>query len=289
MVPTPLINIPTEIRDAATFRVFGLTVASEFPLPELPLAWGPASVHIRYGKTPEELENALLRQEYCQAGPDQMLLNVPNVGRFHVRNGTCITIEPVVVADKINIRLFLLGTAFGALMMQRGILPVHGSSIVLDGRGIIFTGASGVGKSSLLAAFRQQGASFLSDDVAAVTIDADGTPWLHPAYPQQKLWRDSAEAMGLDLDNRSRVSPNQDKYVMPSIAGFSSAKVPLAAICELQPTSCADVSIHSLNQRDTLSVLMLNTYRHWLIRGLGVQADHFQQCTKLSTKRLSRN
>lgn len=95
--------------------------------------------------------------------------------------------------------------------------------------------------------------------------------------------------MGLDLDNRSRVSPNQDKYVMPSIAGFSSAKVPLAAICELQPTSCADVSIHSLNQRDTLSVLMLNTYRHWLIRGLGVQADHFQQCTKLSTKRLSRN
>lgn len=179
MVPTPLINIPTEIRDAATFRVFGLTVASEFPLPELPLAWGPASVHIRYGKTPEELENALLRQKYCQAGPDQMLLNVPNVGRFHVRNGTCITIEPVVVADKINIRLFLLGTAFGALMMQRGILPVHGSSIVLDGCGIIFTGASGVGKSSLLAAFRQQGASFLSDDVAAapcVRIDV-ASPW----------------------------------------------------------------------------------------------------------------
>lgn len=271
-------------RNTVTCRVFGLTVVSELMLPELPIAHGNADVSIRYGKTPIELDNALFKQKNCQAGPSQLLLNVPAAGRFHVRNGNSITIEPIATADEKTIRLFLLGTAFGALLMQRGILPIHGSAIALDGRGIIFTGASGAGKSSLLAAFRQQGANFLTDDVAAVSMDADGTHWLNPAYPQQKLWRDSAEAVGLNLDGHARVLPDMDKYALPSTAGFSSTAVPLAAICELQPTPCADVSIHPLDKGDTLSILIQNTYRPWLVAGLGLKVAHFMQCAELCAR-----
>jgi len=271
-------------RNAVTYRVFGLTVVSELTLPELPLAHGNADVCIRYGKVPLDLDNVLFRQENCQVGPSQLLLNVPAAGRFHIENGKNITVEPAAAADEKTVRLFLLGTAFGALLMQRGILPIHGSAIALDGRGIIFTGASGVGKSSLLAAFRQQGAQFLTDDVAAISLDVDGTPWLNPAYPQQKLWRDSAEAMGLSLDGYARVLPEMDKYALPSAAGFSSTAVPLVAICELQPTPRADVSIHPLDNGDTLSVLILNTYRPWLVRGLGLKAQHFRQCAELCAR-----
>lgn len=271
-------------RNTVTCRVFGLTVVSELTLPELPLTHGNADVYIRYGKTPVELDNTLLRQENCQAGPSQLLLNVPAAGRFHVKNGNSITIEPVATADEKTIRLFLLGTAFGALLMQRGILPIHGSAIALDGRGIIFTGASGAGKSSLLAAFRQQGANFLTDDVAAISMDANGVPWLNPAYPQQKLWRDSAEAMGLNLDGHARVLPNMDKYALPSAAGFCSTAVPLVAICELQPAQCADVSIHPLDKGDTLSILIQNTYRPWLVQGLGLKPHHFRQCVELCAR-----
>lgn len=275
---------PTEARDLFTCRAFGLTVTSEIMLPELPLAHGNADVCIRYGKTPVELDNALFRQENCQAGPAQLLLNIPDAGRFHVKNGNSIIVEPVAAADEKTIRLFLLGTAFGALLMQRGILPIHGSAIALDGRGIIFTGASGAGKSSLLAAFRQQGAKFLTDDVTAVSIDADGTPWLNPAYPQQKLWRDSAEAIGLNLDGYTRVLPDMDKYALPSASGFCSTAVPLFAICELQPKPCSDVSIHPLDKGDTLSILIQNTYRPWLVRGLGLKVHHFKQCTELCAR-----
>ena len=98
-------------------------------------------------------------------------------------------------------RLFLLGTSFGALLMQRGILPLHGSAMVVNGRGVVFTGMSGAGKSSLLAAFRKKGYPFLTDDVVAVTVDTAGTAWIHPSYPQQKLWRDSTKAVGVDTDS----------------------------------------------------------------------------------------
>ena len=271
-------------RNAVTYRVFGLTVVSEFRLPELPLAHGNADVCVRYGKVPLNLDNPLFRQENCQVGSSQLLFNVPAAGRFYVENGEAITIEPVASADERTVRLFLLGTAFGALLMQRGILPIHGSAIALDGRGIIFTGASGVGKSSLLAAFRQQGAQFLTDDVAAISIDADGSPWLNPAYPQQKLWRDSAEAMGLSLDGHARVLPEMDKYALPSAAGFSSTAVPLVAVCELQPTPRAVVCVHPLDKGDTLSMLILNTYRPWLVRGLGIEAEHFRKCVALCAR-----
>jgi hypothetical protein len=266
------------------YRLFGLTVISELVLPELPLARGNADVFIQYGKAPLELDNAMLKQENCQAAPSQLLFNVPAAGRFYVKNGNTITIEPVATADEKTIRLFLLGTAFGALLMQRGILPIHGSAISIDGRGMIFTGASGAGKSSLLAAFRQQGASFLTDDVAAVKIDPDGTPWLYPAYPQQKLWRDSADTLELSLEGHSRLLPEMDKYSIASAEGFSTTAVELAAIFELQPTPCADVSIHTLDKGDTLSVLILNTYRPWLVQGMGLKANHFRQCAKLSTR-----
>ena len=38
----------------------------------------------------------------------------------------------------------------GALLMQRKILPLHGSAIAIDGKAYAFVGDSGAGKSTLL-------------------------------------------------------------------------------------------------------------------------------------------
>ena len=73
-------------------------------------------------------------------------------------------------ADEDKIRLYILGTCMGALLMQRKILPLHGSAIAIDGKAYAFVGDSGAGKSTLASAFLSKGYKLLSDDVIAVSL-----------------------------------------------------------------------------------------------------------------------
>ncbi len=68
-------------------------------------------------------------------GADRFLLAIPGVAAFHVHGGREIIIQPAPQADAAAIRLFLLGSAFGALLHQRGITPMHGSAVALPRRG----------------------------------------------------------------------------------------------------------------------------------------------------------
>ena len=59
---------------------------------------------------------------------------------------------------------------YGALLMQRKILPLHGSAVAIDGKAYAIVGDSGAGKSTLASAFLNKGYQLLSDDVIAVSL-----------------------------------------------------------------------------------------------------------------------
>lgn len=269
------------------YKVFGLHIASDFILPELLTAnYAPnePEVTISLGRVPTSIPEATVKTESYQVGNNQFLFHVTGVGSYYVTKGSCITVEPAEQTEEHFVRLFLLGTAFGALLMQRGVLPIHGSAVVIDGCCAIFTGKSGAGKSTLLAAFRKKGYPFLTDDVAAVTLDTDGVARVHSAYPQQKLWRDSAETMGVDIASLTPVyiGINKDKFTVPIHKGFWQAPVPLVAVYELGAERCQDVTIRPLTGMDKLTVLMSHTYRAWLSDGLGLKATHFKHCAAVA-------
>ena len=108
---------------------------------------------------------------------------------YCIEDGYKITVAPLAGADEEKVRVYLLGTCMGALLMLRNTLPLHGSAVVIDGRAYAFLGDSGVGKSTLAAALVHQGYPLVSDDVIATTArESDAAPLVMPAYPQQKLW-----------------------------------------------------------------------------------------------------
>lgn len=55
----------------------------------------------------------------------------------------------------------------------QGLLVLHAGAVEVDGRAILFAGASGVGKSTLVQAFVRSGYRFLTDDCA--TFSSDGS------------------------------------------------------------------------------------------------------------------
>jgi hypothetical protein len=271
------------------YRVFGLRVASEYKLPELETMFPPEQPDVRIvlGETPQELEGATVCRPHLQIASQSLLLKVRAAGDFWVRNGNEIILNPLPEASSETVRLFLLGSVFGALLHQRGILPIHGSALVYRGQAFILTGVSGAGKSTLAAALVRKGCKLLTDDVAAVTFDRAGTPWVQPAYPQQKLWRDSAAAMELATGRLIRVMADMEKFAVPAAESYQGKPAVLSAIFHLIKPAGDEpgkLDLGPVRGVDKIPLILSNVYRPRFVKGLGLQGEHYQSCFRLAEK-----
>src|SRR5262249_20309363 len=149
-------------------------IVSDFPLNGLPTRRDKAAaqheVVIRRA-LPEAMPSAANREE--------VLLDFPDAGRFLVRNGNEILIEPASSSDS-EIGVYLLGTAFGVLCHQRGIPPLHASAIDVADGCVAFVGETGAGKSTLVAALAARGHEVIADDVCFLRLGDKGEVQVWP-------------------------------------------------------------------------------------------------------------
>ncbi|GGD76088.1 aldolase [Paenibacillus nasutitermitis] len=268
--------IATEKR--TIYKAFGLNITSEIPLPELPSISGqaPPEVKIVRGDLSKEWEQAGPHQTYYAAGHKQVLFNMPRTAIFAVQDGKRIIISPFAGAAESMIRLYLLGTCMGALLLQRNILPLHGSAVVIEGKAYAFIGESGAGKSTLAAAFVNEGYELLSDDVIAVSYSKEtGTITVIPSYPQQKLWQNSIENLGMKKNKYVPLHYDAAKFAIPVSGRYCADAVQLAGVFELLPSDCEHSEINPLLNLERFPVLSLHTYRNFLVPLLGLVPWHF--------------
>lgn len=267
-----------------TYAAFGLLIDSALPCPELREASGPADITIRYGELPRSLDAARTEAGYYQARPGALLFAIDDVARFLVCDGREIVIERALGAADEDVRLFLLGTAFGALLHQRDTLALHASAIAVSGRCVAFLGDRGAGKSTLAAAFQRKGAQILTDDVCAVQFDPEGRPSVVPGYPQAKLWADALRRLEMEPESLRRVRAHEDKRVLPTHASFSEAPRPLTRLYILEPADTSDISLTPLTGPDKFTALQTHTYRPQFLEGLDVRVPHFRAATRLAAQ-----
>jgi len=211
------------------------------------------------------------------------VLNIPEAGRFLVRNGSEILVDPSPAASDRNVRLFLLGSAFGVLLHQRQVLPLHANALVFSGRAVAFLGASGAGKSTMAAWFHDRGYPILTDDVCAVSMEA-GLPIVQPGIPRLRLWRDALEASGRTAEHFERSFDEDDKYNVPTRLEAWSDPLPLGAIYHLEASdqNPPAPSIERLTGLEAADRLIANTYRGGYLAELGGIAHHFTTCADLA-------
>lgn len=266
------------------YRAFGLKFASDFYLPELIKAedLDEIDINIIKGIVPTDIDKVIWEEEDVKISQNELIFEIEDVAKYYLRNGNFITVEPNKGSNNNSVRLYLLGMALGTILLQRGIVPIHGSTVVIDGKAIILSGVSGAGKSTLSSAFRKMGYSFLADDISVVVINEDGIPIVQPGYPQQKLWSDSLEIMREDTRHLLKVSTKENKYAVTIQEGFLDSPVPLAAIFEINPEKCKCVEISKIYGTDKLNTLLRNIYRGVLFKILGTKLEYFKQCLEIS-------
>ncbi|OXL82129.1 aldolase [Paenibacillus sp. SSG-1] len=269
----------------AIYTAFGLRIESEIPLPELrPALHFGQDIQVRIGFA--DLDDAWAQRETpvnkFAVSEQQVMFRIPKLAVFSAENGTDIYVSPEAEADEDQIRLYVLGTCMGAILMQRRILPLHGSAVVMNGKAYALVGHSGHGKSTLASALLQQGCQLLTDDVIAVTMDSEQIPLVAPAYPQQKLWQDSLDTFGMDAGGLRPLFDRETKYAVPVLAKFASEPIPLAGVFELVKTDCEQPEIREIGGLERLPLLYRHTYRSSLLAESGLTPWHFECTTRLS-------
>jgi len=264
------------------YFAFGFHLRSELPLPEVstePVGGEVPTVDIRIGDV-GEMPAARYRDGASQIGVDDYLLTIKDVARYRVRNGREIVVDPCSAASDRNVRAFLLGTGIGALCHQRGLLPLHASTIEAGGRAIAFAGTSGAGKSTLAAFFHQRGYRVLGDDVCAVSFDGAGRPVAWPGVPRLKLWRDAAAALGHRIEALAVDIDGFEKYQFPAATRRRTGPLPLDRLYVLDK-ACRPPGIRRLSGSDAMAALLVNTYRGFLLAPMGYASAYLAQAALL--------
>lgn len=224
------------------YALCGWHVASVIDLPELP-PWrdqsGTPDITIALGNVPAEIPDAVLVTPFVQANRSGVARHsIPSVADYLVEQGMRVTIHPApgMAPQSPDIRQFLLGSVFGVLCNQRGVLPLHASSVEVDGGAIAFAGASGMGKSTLAAAFHRRGFKLLTDDVTPVAFHDGGARFL-PGLRRIRLWQDSLEAFGWNAATLERCREGVEKFSREFNNGFVEEPLKPLALFHLRNLS----------------------------------------------------
>ncbi|MDY7031661.1 MAG: hypothetical protein SVY10_07100 [Thermodesulfobacteriota bacterium] len=264
------------------YTAFGLNIASAIPCPELPAGAETQDVVVRYGRVAHTLTGAGLRSGCYEVAPNRLLLAIEGVARYLVSSGKEILIDRAPDAPDDDVRLFLLGSAFGALLHQRGLLPLHGSAVEKDESAVVFLGHSRVGKSTLAAAFGKSGYRMISDDVAVVAMDGNNMPLILPSYPQFKLQVDAVRKLGEEPESLPMVDPLMEKHALPFQDGFCKRFLPLRRLYVLDVTNNRGFHLRPLKGAEKLSAIINNTYRINFLDGIDRKMLHFKQCVAVA-------
>ncbi|MEJ1968579.1 MAG: hypothetical protein WDN03_08115 [Rhizomicrobium sp.] len=107
---------------------------------------------------------------------DRFYLRVPRVANFLITAGNDIAMQVEAGVAESDAIVFLLGTAFGVLLYQRGRIVLHASAVQVGGSAVLFCGKSGAGKSTIAAVLNKRGYALVTDDVCCIDFDTEGRP-----------------------------------------------------------------------------------------------------------------
>lgn len=235
-----------------------------------------------------ELDPGPHNTAFLQMARGDLRLTVEGIGRFRITDGERIGWQraDAGVSDQ-DIRTFLLGSAVGALLIQRGMLVLHGNALEKDGQTIVCLGHSGAGKSTLAYALMQQGWRLLADDLVAVTPEGR----VLPGIPRIKLWHDAAKAFGLDPAALPPIREGMNKYLL---MGEALQRAPQAAALQAvylihqqrhgEPEE-KGATIRRIQRQQAATLRLRNqAFRPRFVRGLGQEGANFLALARLQQR-----
>ncbi len=272
---------------------FGLIIVSDFPLVQMPPADADAVPDVRIismPASPDLVREPISTWSDCILGRDEVWVEIENVVRLYAGMGQEIRVERLYDDPSLEgqMQAYVTGLVLGAILHQRGEVPMHGSCVARDGRGILITGVSGAGKSSLSSEALKRGYRLVTDDVTPIRLEK-GKVLAEPSFPQQKLWEDAIRRCGNWDDRDHAVFKEEDrtKFAMNVSDKFLDETVELIGVLQLIPKEGergVRPLIEEVKGLEKAVLLQIHTYRTYLLVTNEARQAHFQKCASCAAR-----
>ena len=259
------------------YKAYGLVFKSALECPQLLPAQesSAADVEILLDTVPKKLDQPEAEGSRYQVKADSFLLDVEQIAKYYVTEGNRIIIQKYPDVTDDDVRLFLYSTPFGILLQQRNILTLHASAVRYNGKGILFCGVSGCGKSTIAHKIIEQGASLISDDIGAITHE-DGKAVVHPGFPAIQLWADAVHLFKLDKDNLKQTRTAIEKYYCPVHNKMCQEPVQINKIYILSQYNEKEFRFEPVSGIEKFNALKNQTFRFPILKGQAKESTHFK-------------
>ncbi len=239
------------------FRVFGRVLASDRPLPGLPVALQLGDGQSAFWELRTVDSPVLAGAHSAGAQPigaltfgndvvvtlaraidERAEIAITDTGRFTLADRTITHLAPPEV-DRDAVTLDLIGVVLPYALHRDGAWCMHASAVQTPTGVIAFVAPSGTGKSTLATACVQMGCALVADDVVVLRASPDGIS-VTPSGVPLRLHVETARAVGA-------ATAGADAWGKVRIDGaMADVTLPLAAIYVVQSvrsdTPCARVA-----------------------------------------------
>ncbi|WP_114520448.1 hypothetical protein [Altererythrobacter sp. ZODW24] len=262
------------------YRHSGLSVASELELPEWAAFASENSadpdVTIRIDVS---VEPTGLSPHEPQIIGDRLVFDDEDAGTYAAVAGKELLIAPKAGVSERELRLFALGSGWGAIGHQRGLQLLHGSAVMGPQGAVLLAGEAGAGKSTFAAAMTSRGHSLVADDLSRVEL-ADSGARIWPSSSRVKLWDDALESLGWSEREMEQDHFRDRKFHLPVETAIGTDPVPLAACYILE---WGDFETTRLTGGEAVGALLQATmYRISFLRALGTLGAYTGQVARLA-------
>jgi hypothetical protein len=191
-------------------------------------------VPIEFGAVAAELKSATVSTHILSANSHQVLFQAFGA-RVLVESGQRIVVdlEPGFTVD--DVRFLTYGWLPSLIMLQRGCVFLHASTVSSGDVTLAITGRSGSGKSTTAAALCAQGWVLHCDDTTPIVV-RDGVPWIIPYARPIHLLPDALDRV--DPEAPRRMLPSREKLAVDVDQDLTPR--PLTALAEV--VSAAEVT-----------------------------------------------
>lgn len=266
------------------YKVYGLNIKSQIEINEFNISDNKDNdVEIILGEVSEDIKLEIKNNKRAAYTNTEIWFHIEGIATYYIKNGDTIIVEPCKNTNINILRVYLMCSCLGFIMLQRNMVAIHGGVIEMDNKAVIFTGDRGAGKSTLTTALRQKGYKFISDDVAAINFN-ENIPYVAPGFPYQKLCEDAMDNMGYNKEEcTSFMSDTKVKYMVPAHNEFVDSASQLFAICELTVGDIDEVVIEECIGSEKLNKIIDNIYRVEFIKYLGgLNPIYFRKCLDIA-------
>ncbi len=273
------------------YNIYDLCLKSNFQMNNLQSIPQQEVVDVTFTK--KNIQSEIKRlQRYVQQNAiafheGEVLLLIQEIGQFWIKNKREVffQLEPNCSIEKALPHLY--STVMTILLQQRNLFPIHASAVVHQGKVQLFSGHSGMGKSTLAAQLNAKGFPLFSDDKCVLYWNDDHQQvYVKSAISTVRLCADAIEQLDALpwLNNGKPVTYKDDKTEFDVSAWMIKEDMPVGSLYVLRKRPTERVFSRMLKGARKMAVIQEQAFKQAFIAGLNKQDVHFAFLQRLFTQ-----